>query len=428
MNLVIKIGLLFCFLLGSFVSFSQDKIKFGYHDASGKVRVINTEKIENQMEEEKLVIPENSTFTSDSIIYPNDSVSTFISDSVFSELRDTINVSVLLPFYISKNETLIKFLLKNKRDINQIYNKSKLALNFLEGIFHAIDSLEKMGVPIVMNVYDTENNIDSVRKIVNTDFVKSSNIVFGPIYSDNFNFVKNFFRMDTNKILINPLSTNIRFLHNSQNVYFLTPVFQQHKETIISHLKLLDSASNITVISYDNNNEKVDYSSIKNNLKNSFKVIDFKSFKDLSQIRKQSFKFLGPNKNIVLVLSEDKAFIKKIVTFCGVSNTEISLYGTEKLKSIIELNIETLMKLKVHIPISNYSNKSVVQNQKLINRFEEQYHHQMNDYSVLSFKSILHFCSDKKQFKFIKFIEGGGFVNSNVKMCVYKDYQLNPVH
>ena len=87
----------------------------------------------------------------------------------------------------------------------------------------AKDSIEKLGIPIVIHVFDTENNLDTVKKIVSDERVKSSNILFGPIFSKNFNLTKNFFRKDSNKILINPLSKNYNFLKETSNIYFLTP-------------------------------------------------------------------------------------------------------------------------------------------------------------------------------------------------------------
>ena len=115
------------------------------------------------------------------------------------------------------------------------------------------------------------------------------------------------------------------------------------------------------------------------------------------------------------------------MTFCGASDSLITIYAQEPLKEVLELNTETLMKLEVHIPVSNYFNRNSLENKRLLHQFESKFSHQMDDYSLLSFRSILHFCSDKKQFSFIKFSENGGYINSDVRMCVYKDYNLYPL-
>ena len=46
----------------------------------------------------------------------------------------------------------------------------------------AKDSLEKLGIPIIIHVFDTENNLDTVKKIITDERVKSSNILFGPSF------------------------------------------------------------------------------------------------------------------------------------------------------------------------------------------------------------------------------------------------------
>ena len=189
------------------ITFAQEKIKFGYHSPTGKAKTLNTEEIEKNKKEPKLIIPKTQQKT----LHNADVIHS--SDSVFTIIKDTITISVLLPFYIDKNDTLLKYLRENEKDTHQIYNKSNLAISFLEGILLSVDTLEKLGIPVVIHVFDTENNIDTLKKIITDNRVKSSNILFGPIYLKNFNLVRNFFRKDYNKVIINPLSKNYTLLN-----------------------------------------------------------------------------------------------------------------------------------------------------------------------------------------------------------------------
>ena len=70
--------------------------------------------------------------------------------------------------------------------------------------------------------------------------------------------------------------------------------------------------------------------------------------------------------NTVVILSEDKAFLKKVVTFCGSYDSSIRVYSLYPLKQISELNIETLMKLNVRIPVTNYFDRLHVDNKRLL--------------------------------------------------------------
>jgi len=414
-NNLIKV---FCFiiLLGSnFLTISQDKIKFGYHDESGNV---NTKEIEENIEEEKKISIISGKLT-DTIIPLLDS-NTFIS-----EIKDTILVSVLLPLYIQRNDTLMKFWKENKKDTNRVYENSELALSFLEGIMFAVDSLSDLQIPIKLQVFDTENDRDVVEKISNFEFVKQSNIVFGPIYPINFNFFRNTFHTDTNKIIINPLSHKTKFLKNNQNVYFLQPLLEQQRDSICSFIKKSEKLKNISFVYLESEIEYdavKEYNTIKDKL-DSITEFPLKKFKELSAINKRSFTFLNPGNNLVFILSEDELFIEKIIRFIRAKDTNVSVYSLGKIIDIEEDHIETLMKLGVYVPVSNYSKK----NKNLQSKFESVYFHKMNKYSRLSFYSILHFCSDQEQYKFIKLFEGGGFINTDVQICTYKDYRLTPI-
>ena len=99
-NNLIKISCFFILFGNSFLTLSQDKIKFGYHDASGKV--INLNNIDNEKESEK-VSKTIISFSDSTYLVTFDTISVISSDSIFSELKDTLCVSVLLPFYLDAN-------------------------------------------------------------------------------------------------------------------------------------------------------------------------------------------------------------------------------------------------------------------------------------------------------------------------------------
>lgn len=429
-NNLLKIFCFFIFFGSSFSALSQDKIKFGYHNQSGKVKNIKTKVIEENIEEEKTlsIISETLDDYNQRELDGIDSINDIIDSNIFiSEIKDTILVSVLLPLYIERNDTLVNFLRENMKDTNQIYSKSELALDFLEGIMFAIDSLSELQIPIKLQVFDTENNLDTVRKISNSKFVKQSTIVFGPIYSKNFNFFRNKFRADRNKIIINPLSDNQKYLQNSKNVYFLQPSLKQKRDSLCLFIKKFEKSKDIYFVSLESEEKTLDYNQIKFRLDSVFTEFPLNKFENLSVINKQSFTFLNPDSNLVFVLSEDEVFIKKIVTFIRAIDTNVSIYSSEIITKIKGIDIEDLMRLDIHVPVSNYFDNYSQKNKYLQNKFESIFYHKMNENSRLSFYSILHFCSHQKQYHFTQLFKGGGFINTDVQICTYKDYRLLPI-
>ena len=102
-NNLIKIFCFFILFGGSLSSLSQKKIKFGYHDQSGKVKNIKTKEIE---EKTLSIISETLDDYNQRELDGIDSINDIIDSNIFvSEIKDTILVSVLLPLYVERNDT-----------------------------------------------------------------------------------------------------------------------------------------------------------------------------------------------------------------------------------------------------------------------------------------------------------------------------------
>ena len=88
----------------------------------------------------------------------------------------------------------------------------------------------------------------------------------------------------------------------------------------------------ISFILNQSENFKTNYFLLKNKLSDDFPSVTLKEFKNSLDVNKGSFTFLSNEENIIVILSEDKAFIKKVVTFCGASDSLIKIYSLESLK------------------------------------------------------------------------------------------------
>ena len=362
-----------------------------------------------------------NNFTTQDQIIGNDS----LIDSI-NNINDTIKISVLLPFRTSQNQDFNDYLLKYGKDTNQIFDKSIMAISFLEGIIFSLDSLSKLGIPVILNVYDTENNIDTVREIVLLDFVESSDVIFGPIYYRNFNLVRNFFKDDTSKILINPLSNNIKLLEDNQNVFFLNPSEVTEIDSIVACLK--DYGNDVVIIMDDQ-----DHSNRITKLKKLLTIdtIDFiiHKFMDLSEINyHKCASLISDSVRSIIVLSKDELFINTLIsTFAALNDTSILIIGHKEWLNISELNTKALMKLNVHIPLVNYMSRDSNSYKSFLQDFEGSFFHQMDNFSMISFRALLHFCSNISQFNFIQYHDLGGYVNTDILIHKYVDYELVPL-
>jgi LysM repeat protein len=111
------------------------------------------------------------------------------SDNNIFQNTDHFDIALLLPFYKNLNDTLVSSF-ENKEDANNIIlGKSKMALEFMQGIQLALDSLQKTGVSINLVVCDTRNDSSKVVEIMKSRLLDSVDIIIGPIYSKNMQLI-----------------------------------------------------------------------------------------------------------------------------------------------------------------------------------------------------------------------------------------------
>jgi LysM repeat protein len=121
---------------------------------------------------------------------PNDSVLTNnekIDELDKMDFPKIVDVVLMLPFYTNRNGQLIKEVKKGVKPIKSeneeiegeegmddlFYSRSAIALEFYNGAMFAIDSLKKMGLSVRLRVFDTQKNLEVVKRIMNeNDFRK----------------------------------------------------------------------------------------------------------------------------------------------------------------------------------------------------------------------------------------------------------------
>ena len=112
---------------------------------------------------------------------------------LFIEANDTINKAVVMPGKdsllaitdedpIIENEvdTLVEEIEKDA--FIGFYRGSENFVQFYEGVLLAVDSMQQTGMNIELNVFDTQQNADSVRKAIYSDDFLQTDLIIGPVY------------------------------------------------------------------------------------------------------------------------------------------------------------------------------------------------------------------------------------------------------
>jgi len=116
----------------------------------------------------------------------------------FPHENDNFRLAILLPLNLSQNDTLY-YSDTLKPDHFRFYE-------FLEGIYLAIDSMRLEGLNLMVEVFDTERNPETIRGIIEGDKLKEADLIIGPVFPNEIEVVAAFAK-SKHIPMVSPLST-----------------------------------------------------------------------------------------------------------------------------------------------------------------------------------------------------------------------------
>ena len=166
---------------------------------SNETEIISTEEpldtVQNELDVEDLALDEDSIQ---------------IDEDTLKYKKEDFNVAVLLPFNVNYNTLGIE-----DKEINE---KSKIALEFYEGLIIALDELKLKGFKVDVSVHDTEGSAEIVKRILDLPEIQKMDLIIGPVYNGPLKAASEFCKK--NEIyMVSPLSPKTSFV--SENPFYL---------------------------------------------------------------------------------------------------------------------------------------------------------------------------------------------------------------
>ena len=347
-----------------------------------------------------------------------------IRDFQFKRLKldsTKINIAIILPFYVSRNDTLSKSFEDIEDANNFIYERSKVSLSFFQGAQLALDSISSLGKKINVFVYDSENDSVAIEQLINSNDLALMDIIIGPLYSSNINLVAKKLKNNNNLKIVSPFSRNTEQISGHNNVYQINTPFKNQSELIVNQLKKYKDEKIIIVFEEKDKS----YSSYISNQLRKNNIIHYKNkliFTHVDSIR-QTF----DSNQVAGVPSFDTVFVSKVLGSLGSIDSSFTIYGLSNWKDFDNLDINNLMKLNVHFFDPFYFNNNSGFFLDFQKKYEKEYNMTVDKYSSLSYQIIFHFLTDLSQFNFERYRFNHGFVNTNCQLVKYEDYELVPV-
>jgi LysM repeat protein/ABC-type branched-subunit amino acid transport system substrate-binding protein len=153
----------------------------------GKMPLPDTLTVPEELRDTLIVAGENEIFTKLS------------ENTVLKDLRGSVKVAVMLPFFINENNSR-SYVDSTKKDAqgNKIYREVSMddtwiyegSLPFLEayeGILIAVDSLRSLGLNIELDVYDIAGDSTELNRIIWSGKLNDVDLIIGPVFSSSLN-------------------------------------------------------------------------------------------------------------------------------------------------------------------------------------------------------------------------------------------------
>ena len=388
------------------------------------------------------------------------------------DLRGSLDVAVLLPFYLSENSTRIEIDssrqvkgIKTYKEIKQadnwIYPESLDFLELYQGILLAADTLRSMGLNINLHTYDIKSDTIEITRLIKSGKLSDMDLIIGPVYSHNLSIVSQYARE-----LGIPVVSPVPLMNNSALINNPT-LFMASSSLEIAQKALAKKISeyydhNIVFIHADSLGVDEDVKKFKNliftelSYKLPYEEIKFKEFLFYSRsmfnndsINRLSHALSEQSKNIVIIASEEAPVISEVIdVVSGLARRfVVKLLGYPIIRELERLDQKELfdMEIMVYSPYwIDYSKENVKQ---FNSDFRQKFHTQPleKSYAWQGYDITYYFLSGlamngknfirhpeihnpellQSDYDFRRNVPGNGFENQKLFMVRYsKDYQV----
>lgn len=351
---------------------------------------------------------------------------------------NTKTVSFVLPFRVNGIQA------GNIADIKIKLQKEKItaiASDFYSGALMALDSLQKMGFSLTVNVYDSNGNAQGVKAISSSEGLKNSQVIIGPFSPSAFNALSETITSDNIAILA-PLSN--RNIELRPNVFQTVPTIEVQQNSMIGFINQKYPDANIVLLS-----------DAKSKDMNEKLLSSFSQAKNVDNIQGIQSALNKEATNIVFVSSDDVVFlsdaIRILYNIAGINgknkNYNIIMATLDKGDAYDHNSISNsqLSALKFTYPAANrYAGES----NPFIKKYLKTYKISPSKYAfrgfdltmdaVLRTSLVGNFIKEanigetsyqENKFQYVKnAAKGGGYENRAVYILRYEDLQISEIY
>jgi LysM repeat protein len=231
----------------------------------------------------------------------------------------SLKVALMLPFKTKNYDSI---------DSKDIFEKSKLAnivTDFYLGVEIAIDSLQKQGINVALNVIDTQDKKSKISTIITENNLNVNDVIIGPLYSEEAVIVANSVKIP----VVYPVYSADQANFTSPKIIKTSPEKKIFREELVTYIKDNFNNGNLIVVGDGKQDSNIKSNLIVKSLQMHDSISKVHFFKpEKGYIKKERFlEVLKPNtKNWVILTTNDDAMVD------GAINSLISLPDSTSVK------------------------------------------------------------------------------------------------
>ncbi len=346
----------------------------------------------------------------------------------------TRNISLLLPFDLAQSDTPS--------------DDAILAIDYYQGFKFALDSLTAKGYNYKLQVFDSNSNAAGGHSLAQNPKVRASDLIVGPVFPES---LKQFTvaTATVNKPIISPLSPAPPSDYKDANLVTIMPplayhavytakfILQRMKPVKIFLLKSGYSEENKFILPFDHAVDTIG--------KGRVTIIPITVVHgNLDALIPQLSK---TGENIFVIPATDEPFLLATMPSLDklAQSYPITVFGHPNWLKATYLQPELLQRLKTHITTADRINYKSPRVNDFIRNYKKIYHIEPTEYAIKGFDEGYYLGGllsvDPAKFKQLdqynysgllndfnfKKTEGNGWVNTQVRMLLYQNFDLKPV-
>jgi LysM repeat protein/ABC-type branched-subunit amino acid transport system substrate-binding protein len=300
-------------------------------------------------------------------------------------------VSVLLPFFLSENDSVLR---SDGINAPEIFKRSHMALHFYEGLLMALDSVRSTGLDVRLRVFDTGNSEERVGRIISEGKLGGSDLIIGPFYSGGFQKAATY-AQEQRIPIVTPTMQGKQILEGNGLVLKVLPSEEQMMVALGRHLSKLKGTNNL-VLHYGKPDQQVLLWRLRSGLdaKADGQRVSFPAIDISKGIRDSVFHRLSQSKpnHLVILTSEESRVASLVRSLSSWSkDLDITVYGLSDWPKFRNVEADHWDRLNLHVPDAVAIDFADVSTERFIRDFRKRFGTEPNTFAYRGYDIGIHF-------------------------------------